>query len=110
MGSQFTPVRTVFGIGHHSNYPPHRCYVFSCNDNIESCGTSPEVGYTAAHTPVVTETLDELYDADLISGDDVDIIGSDFSVNCTLYLGELRDGSSSTLIFPPTCPSGTSFN
>lgn len=38
--------------------------------------------------PVASESLHEPYDALLISGDDEDIIGTDLTVNCTLYLGE----------------------
>lgn len=56
---------------------------------MEACGTSPEVGHTEAYVPVASTPMDDLYDAALISGDDRDVIGSGFSVNCTLYLGEL---------------------
>lgn len=63
--------------------------MFSCDEKVETCGTAPEVGYTDAHVPVASTPLDAMYDADLISGDDVDIVGSEMSIDCTLYLGEL---------------------
>lgn len=63
-------------------------FVFSCSDKVEACGDGAEIGYTEDHVPVASEPLHEVYDAMLIEGDDVDIIDSDFTVNCTLYLGE----------------------
>lgn len=56
---------------------------------MDACGDSPENGYTADYTPGILTSLDEQYDADLISGDDTDFIDSSFSVDCTLYMGEL---------------------
>lgn len=60
----------------------------SCNDMTEACGDNPDVGYTANHVPEASVPLDDMYETALIDGDDVDVLGSDFSVNCTLYLGE----------------------
>ncbi|CAM9995156.1 unnamed protein product [Ectocarpus sp. 12 AP-2014] len=59
----------------------------TCSDRIEACGDGALIGYTDDHVPVASESLHEPYDALLISGDDEDIIGSDLTVNCTLYLG-----------------------
>ena len=55
---------------------------------MEACGDNPDVGYTDNHIPEVSTPLDEQYDATFIDGDDIDIIDSDFSVDCTLLLGE----------------------
>lgn len=76
-------------------------HVFSCSDKVEACGTSPLVGYTEAHVPVASTPLDDMYDATLIAGDDQDAIGSDLSVDCTLFLGETRYGSSVCLRTAP---------
>ena len=57
---------------------------------MEACGDSPVVGYTADYVPEPSVSLDAQYDAELIDGIDVDIIDSDFTVDCTLYLGERR--------------------
>ncbi|CBJ31670.1 conserved unknown protein [Ectocarpus siliculosus] len=59
----------------------------TCSDRIEACGDGALIGYTGDHVPVASESLHEPYDALLISGDDEDIIGTDLTVNCTLYLG-----------------------
>ena len=40
------------------------------------------------HVPKASTPLDAQYDAMLIDGDDLDVIDSEFSVDCTLYLGE----------------------
>lgn len=74
--------------------------IFSCNDKVEACSTAPEVGYTGAYVPMASTPLDDMYDATLISGDDRDVIGSDFSVDCTLYLGELE----TAMYFPVFAP------
>ena len=55
---------------------------------MEACGTNPEVGYTEDYVPEVSVSLHAQYDAELIDGIDIDIIDSDFSVDCTLLLGE----------------------
>ena len=56
---------------------------------MEACGEDPDMGYTANHVPEPSDPLDQQYDTDLISGNDTDVIGDkDFSVDCTLYLGE----------------------
>ena len=61
----------------------------SCSNKVEACGDDPDVGYSANHVPEASIPLDEQYDAELISGDDTDVIGDkNLSVNCTLYLGE----------------------
>ncbi|CAM9423371.1 unnamed protein product, partial [Hapterophycus canaliculatus] len=62
----------------------------TCSERIEACGDDAEVGYTSDHVPVVSTPLDEPYDTQFIEGDDVDLIGTETSVNCTLYLGEWR--------------------
>ncbi|CAM9921460.1 unnamed protein product, partial [Hapterophycus canaliculatus] len=61
----------------------------TCHERVDVCGDDAELGYTEDHVPVESSPLDEQYDAELIEGDDVDIIDSDFTVNCTLYLGAL---------------------
>lgn len=33
--------------------------------------------------------MDEFYDTELIVGDDLELIGTEITVNCTLYLGEI---------------------
>lgn len=63
----------------------------SCADRVEACGDDAELGYTEDHVPVVSTPLDEQYDTEFIDGDDVEIIDSDFTVNCTLYLGAWCD-------------------
>ena len=55
---------------------------------MEACGDAAEIGYSEDHVPVASESLDEVYDAMLIEGDDVDLIDSRVTINCTLYLGE----------------------
>lgn len=65
--------------------PPHP---ISCSDQVEACGDDPDVGYTTNHVPEASTPLDEMFDATLINGDDTDLIDSNFSVNCTPYLGE----------------------
>lgn len=55
---------------------------------MEACGDNPNIGYTTDHAPEASIPLDEQFDAALIDGDDVDIIASTSSVNCSLYLGE----------------------
>ncbi|CAM9969109.1 unnamed protein product, partial [Ectocarpus fasciculatus] len=79
----------------------------TCSDRIEACGDGALVGYTDDHVPVASESLHEAYDALLIAGDDEDIIGSDFTVNCTLYLGAgsvqaASDVASDDTAAPPT--------
>lgn len=60
-----------------------------CTSPIRDCGESPEEGYTAGYTPALGTDLSAQYDADLISGDDTFFVGSNFSLNCSLYLGEM---------------------
>lgn len=55
---------------------------------VEACGDNPEDGYTDMYVPEASSSLDEQYETTLISGDDLDVIGSNFSIDCTLYLGE----------------------
>ena len=55
---------------------------------MEACGDNPDIGYASNYVPKPSDPLDEEYDTALISGDDIDMIDSHFSVNCTLYLGE----------------------
>lgn len=56
-----------------SRRPPD---AISCSDKVEACCNNPEVGYT------------EDYETELISGDDLDVIDSDFTVDCSLCLGK----------------------
>lgn len=56
---------------------------------MEACGNNPDIGYTTMHVPEPSIPLDDQYDAMLIDGNDLDIIDSrNFSLDCTLYLGE----------------------
>eukprot|EP00752_Nemacystus_decipiens_P007320 g6549.t3 len=64
----------------------------ACNDQVEPCGESAELGYSDEHVPEASTSLHDQYDAMLIEGEDVDYIESNFSVNCTLYLGSAVDG------------------
>ncbi|CBN79507.1 expressed unknown protein [Ectocarpus siliculosus] len=64
-----------------------------CSEKVDACGDDPVAGYTADLVPAETASLDEMYDALLIEGLDTDIIGSNFTVNCTLYLGSGGDGT-----------------
>lgn len=57
---------------------------------MEACGAGAENGYKTDYVPVASAPLDEKFDVSLIDGRDTDIIGSDFSVDCALYLGEYR--------------------
>ncbi|CAB1112599.1 unnamed protein product [Ectocarpus sp. CCAP 1310/34] len=59
----------------------------TCSDRLEACGVDADVGYTDDYVPVALESLDEFYDAELVLGDDLELIGSRTTVNCTLYLG-----------------------
>ena len=68
--------------------PPIPSNPVSCNYKVEACGDNPQIGYTTDYVPEASIPLDEQYDAALIEGDDIDIIDSDFSLDCTLYLGE----------------------
>lgn len=58
-----------------------------CHNKVESCGDSPESGYTSDHVPIAVASLDEPYDTELLAGDDLEYIGSSYSVNCTLFMG-----------------------
>ncbi|CAM9687361.1 unnamed protein product [Ectocarpus fasciculatus] len=60
----------------------------TCSDKVDACGDDPVAGYTENLVPTETTSLDVMYDALLIEGLDTDIIDSNFTVNCTLYLGE----------------------
>lgn len=55
---------------------------------MEHCGDSSEDGTTASYTPTKAFDLSEVYDAELIEGNDSDYINSTFSLDCRLYLGE----------------------
>lgn len=55
---------------------------------MPACGDNPEYGYTSAYAPEASSSLDEPYDATLITGDNVDLLDTDFSMDCSLYLGE----------------------
>lgn len=55
---------------------------------MEACGDNPVKGYTAAYVPEASLPLDDQYDTMLISGNDSLVIDSNFSMDCTLYLGE----------------------
>lgn len=58
---------------------------------MEACGDSPETGYATDYVPILTTSLDEQYDADLIDGDDTNFIDSKTaSVDCSLYMGEFE--------------------
>lgn len=60
----------------------------SCNRQVDDCGEGAEIGYSSDHAPEASEPLHEVYDTALIDGTDADWVGSNFSVNCTLYLGK----------------------
>lgn len=55
---------------------------------MENCGSSATAGYTSDYSPEALESLDEIYDSELISGDDTNMIDSDNSMNCSLYMGK----------------------
>ncbi|CAM9684281.1 unnamed protein product [Scytosiphon promiscuus] len=63
----------------------------TCAENVEACEDDAEIGYTDDHVPVVSTALDEPYDTEFIEGDDVDLLGTEISVNCTLLLGSGGD-------------------
>lgn len=60
----------------------------SCSEKVEACGDNPVAGYTEDYVPEASASLDAQYDAELVPGDDLEFIDSNFSVNCTLYLGK----------------------
>lgn len=61
----------------------------SCDDHVEACGDSAEVGYEMdLYTPEAHESLAEAYETTLIEGDDVDQIDGNSSVDCSLYYGK----------------------
>ncbi|CAM9215125.1 unnamed protein product, partial [Ectocarpus sp. 6 AP-2014] len=64
-----------------------------CSEKVDACGDDPVAGYAADLVPAETALRDEMYDALLIEGLDTDIIDSNFTVNCTLYLGSGGDGT-----------------
>lgn len=64
-----------------------------CNGYVEACGDSPEEGYTADYVPEAMPSLDDVYDTELIEGDDTLWINNrNATMECSLYLGESRRG------------------
>lgn len=56
---------------------------------MEACGDTPEEGYTADYVPAATTSLHDVYETDLIAGDDTSWINNITAVmQCSLYLGE----------------------
>ena len=73
-----------------------------CNEKVEACDDDAVAGYTDSYEPEALPTLDEAYESQLIVGNDTTHIGSNDSVNCTLYLG------SSSVSFEPDDASAAS--
>ena len=67
-------------------YPGAHTTRHRCNDKVEACDDDAEEGYTDSYVPEALPTLQESYDAQLVEGIDTTYIGSDESVDCTLYL------------------------
>lgn len=59
-----------------------------CAEHVEACETSVEAGYTDGYVPVAGESLAEPYDAALIAGLDTNYIGTESTIDCSLYIGE----------------------
>ena len=69
----------------------------SCNRRVQACSDGAKIGYSGDHVPVISKSLADVYDATLIEGDDVDILGSKTTIDCRLYLGEMFSFVSSML-------------
>lgn len=82
--------------------PFHLWNICSCSDMVKDYGTSPEVGFTEDYVPVASTSLNEMYDATLIAGDDLAYIDSNYSVNCFFHLDESE--TAHVLFFPPSPP------
>lgn len=84
------------------SYPPRAPLslrpAHSCTSPVENCGDSTtEDGYTDSYSPETATDLSEVYDADLLEGDDTDYLDSSTSLDCSLYLGELSRQRRATL-------------
>lgn len=56
--------------------------------HVEACGSNAVEGYTDAYVPVTGTPLTESYDTNLIDGEDTVYVGTQTSMDCSLYLGE----------------------
>ncbi|CAM9808747.1 unnamed protein product [Ascophyllum nodosum] len=79
----------------------------TCNDKVEACDDDAEEGYTDSYVPEALPTLHEVYDSQLIEGNDTTYIGSNDSVNCTLYLGSSSVSSVSSSSSPESSTSSS---
>lgn len=61
-----------------------------CGTYVEDCDSSAEEGYSDDYVPAEATDLSDVYDAELIEGDDTDYIGSRYSLDCSLYEGQSR--------------------
>ena len=61
----------------------------SCDSKVEACTDGADIGYSGDHIPVASEPLDAVYDAALIEGDDLELIGSRTTMDCAVYLGKI---------------------
>lgn len=64
-----------------------------CSHHVEACGDAPEEGYTADYVPAATTSLHDVYETNLIEGNDTSWINNITAVmECSLYLGESSGG------------------
>lgn len=78
-------------VGYFSRCDCGTCHRFSstrCEIHVEDCGSSATNGYTSEYSPAAGTSLAEVYDADLIDGDDIDQIDSENTLDCSLFIGE----------------------
>ena len=75
----------------YKRQPLHIACLFpsSCDSKVEACTDGAEIGYSGDHIPVASEPLDAVYDAALIEGDDLELIGSGTTMDCAVYLGKV---------------------
>lgn len=59
-----------------------------CSDKLDTCGSGAENGFTTEYVPVAATPMYEMYDTAFLDGNDTDYISSDYSVDCSDYLGQ----------------------